>query len=874
MSWQYTPYVLPPLLASALMVVLWAYASQHRYTVGAVSFRALVLFVSVWTLASALQIGSVSLADQFFWVKVGYLGVAGVPVCTLAFVMQYFTWENRPTRREWGLLAIVPVITLILLWTDIGHGLMVRSVTPDTASAYPAIHIIYGPWLWVHLGYSNLLLLAAAALVVRAMLTTHAAHRAQGILFLSALLLPWAANVLFVIERRAIMGLDLTPFAFSLSGLTLAWGLQRYGFLDLAPLAREMVVERMADALVVLDLWGRILDMNAAALRLWSRPLASCLGRPFSSLLTVGPALEWGIAELQPAREEITMGPDSSPHTYEVRLMPLRDAHDRPVGSTVVVSDITVRRHAEIQIRENLALFTTLIDSLRMAVMAEGPDGRVVHVNRLMASMFGLKDLPEALVGRAVSSLVQQIRAQVADPVRMDRVVLEPAARGESVLNAEIAMRDGRICECDCVPIRDGASVSDGDGRHARLWICRDVTQRVQFETRLRHTHKMEAIGQLAGGIAHEFNNLLTVINGYAQYMETRLDPDDPLYADAETIVRAGMRAAELTGQMLAFSRRQNLNIRVIDLNAVLEGLGRMLCRVIGEQVTVELDLAPDLDLVEADSGYIEQVVMNLATNARDAMPTGGTLTISTGNMDLGQPLSLGTAVVPAGRYAMLKVADTGHGMTEEVRRHLFEPFFTTKAPGKGTGLGLAMIHGIVEQLGGQIAVDSAVGMGTTITIYLPRAHDGTDGLPGYGRLAAAADAVPAPIAVSRGNETILLVEDQDDVRQALQDMLMRLGYGVVAASGGLDALEHLRQDAAAADMVLTDVVMPGMSGRELGDILGRTHPQLPVLYMSGHPDDVLGDYGALSLGERLISKPISVADLAVRLRRALEPPA
>ncbi len=370
--------------------------------------------------------------------------------------------------------------------------------------------------------------------------------------------------------------------------------------------------------------------------------------------------------------------------------------------------------------------------------------------------------------------------------------MLEPAGRGEAVLNAEIPLLDGHICECDCVPIHGGAHADD-DVPRGRLWICRDITERVQFEARLRHTHKMEAIGQLAGGIAHEFTNLLTVINGYAQYMETQLSPGDSLYADAETIVRAGTRAAELTGQMLAFSRRQSLDIHIIDLNQVLEGLARMLRRVIGEQIEVRLDLAPDLALVEADSGYVEQAVMNLATNARDAMPTGGTLSIATHNLDLVEPLPIGTAVVPGGRYVVLQVADTGHGMSAEVRRHLFEPFFTTKAPGKGTGLGLAMIHGIVEQLGGQIGVDSAVDAGTTITIYLPRAH------------AVPPPEVPhpAPAAAPQGHETILLVEDQDDVRQALRDMLARLGYGVVAASGGREALDCLRHNPPAIDLVL-----------------------------------------------------------------------
>jgi PAS domain S-box-containing protein len=632
---------------------------------------------------------------------------------------------------------------------------------------------------------------------------------------------------------------------------------QRYGLLDLAPLAREVVVERMADALIVLDAQGRVLDMNAAALRYFGRLRPQVLGLPFFSLLDLSPTLRQACEPMQPAQGEITVGAGVEQRSYELRVMPLLDSRQRPAGSTVVMADITVRRRAEMQIRENLVLFTTLIDNLRMGILAEGPDGRVVHLNQLMAARLSADEDPSALLGRPVAAFWGELREQMADPEQFARAVLDPVARGQTVLGAEVRLLDGRICECDSVPTQgDGSAVG-------RLWICRDVTERIQFEARLRHTHKMEAIGQLAGGIAHEFNNLLTVINGYSQYMQTQLDPRDALYADAETIVRAGLRAAELTGQMLAFSRRQRLDVRVIDLNEVLAEVGRMLRRVIGEQVEVALDLAPDLGAVEADSGYIEQVVMNLATNARDAMPTGGTLTISTRNLDLKEPLPTGTTVVPAGRHVVLQVRDTGQGMDQEPLRHMFEPFFTTKAPGKGTGLGLAMIHGIVEQLGGQIAIESAAHAGTAITIYLPRsAAQAPPADSGYPQL-------PPP----RGHETILLVEDQDDVRAALHDMLVRLGYRVIVESGGRGALSLLRADGRAADLVLTDVVMPGMSGRQLGDALGELCPHLPVLYMSGHPDDVLSDYDALSLGDRLMAKPLSINELARRLRQEFGAP-
>lgn len=393
-----------------------------------------------------------------------------------------------------------------------------------------------------------------------------------------------------------------------------------------------------------------------------------------------------------------------------------------------------------------------------------------------------------------------------------------------------------------------------------------DTTRSRALEEQLRQAQKMEAVGQLAGGIAHDFNNLLTVIEGYSAFVLDELGDDDSIRGDIEEIREAGARAATLTQQLLAFSRRQLVEPEIIDLNAVLQGMANMLGRLIGEDITVEMRLVDDLYTVLADRGQIEEVVVNLAVNARDAMPGGGRLTIETANVTLDASRVRSFADARPGPYAMLSVRDTGIGMSREVQAHLFEPFFTTKPRGKGTGLGLAQIYGIVRGSGGLIEVESATGQGSTFRVFLPLAEEGPP---------SREEAPDVPLAEIRGgSETVLVVEDQERVRGVATRMLRSLGYTALEASDGYEALRLFRDAKhSRIDLVLTDVVMPGVSGRELVDALRRIRPNVRVVYMSGHTEDAIHDRGALHADVRLVRKPFSLQNLGEVVRAALDAP-
>ncbi|HLH19186.1 MAG TPA: ATP-binding protein [Bryobacteraceae bacterium] len=397
-------------------------------------------------------------------------------------------------------------------------------------------------------------------------------------------------------------------------------------------------------------------------------------------------------------------------------------------------------------------------------------------------------------------------------------------------------------------------------GRKARLAVLLDITGRRYLEEQLRQAQKMEAVGMLAGGVAHDFNNLLTIITGYSQLILNNLDSRDPNRHSVEQIMKAGERAAALTKQLLAFSRRQVLQPRVLDLNKLVSSLSSMLQRLIGEDIDLRLVLPPDLGRVNADPGQIEQVLMNLVVNARDAMPKGGVLTVETSNVNLDTNYAKAHLAVRSGPYVMVAVSDTGYGMDEATKARLFEPFFTTKGTGKGTGLGLSTVFGIVKQSGGSVEVYSEPGRGTSVKVYLPRIDQ-----PVTVEKREAARKAP------RGTETVLLVEDDEMVRSLVRETLERDGYKILDAAGPLEAKRISEQHKEPIQLLITDVVMPKISGRDLARQLTERRPGMKVLYMSGYTDNAVVNSGILRKEVAFLQKPFTPNALTEKVREVLE---
>ncbi len=529
------------------------------------------------------------------------------------------------------------------------------------------------------------------------------------------------------------------------------------------------------------------------------------------------------------------------------------DFTGRP-AEAVLVHDVTDRLRAESALRDSEERYRDFFEDDLTADFISTADGRIVDCNPAFVRMFGFASRDEALAAPAAGLYPDRAnREQLLDQVRA---------------SGSLEYYEHELRRCDGEPVHVVENViglfgSDGEFEGLKGYMF-DVTPRKQLEEQLRRAQKMEAVGRLAGGVAHDFNNILMTIMGSAELLLFDTDDDDPRVQVIEEIRRGAERAAALTRQLLAFSRRQVLQPKVLDLNEVLQDLEVMLARLIGEHIELRVKAAPKLGAVLADPGQMEQVIVNLVVNGRDAMPDGGQLTLETANIDLDEEFARRHVDVSPGPHVVLTVSDTGSGMDEEVQSHLFEPFFTTKDRRGGTGLGLSTVYGIVRQSGGAIWVSSEVGVGTTFTIYLPR-HAAAAG----GDAAPIAGSVPAE---SRGGrETVLVVEDDPGVRDVTRRMLERFGYAVLEAPSVEDAMLVARSHRGPIPLLLTDVVMPGLSGPELATLLLQVRPEMRVLYMSGYTDDAIVRHGVLDEGVAFIEKPFTPEQLALMVRKVLD---
>jgi PAS domain S-box-containing protein len=510
------------------------------------------------------------------------------------------------------------------------------------------------------------------------------------------------------------------------------------------------------------------------------------------------------------------------------------------------------RAAAEAALRTNEQRFRALVEHSWDAIALFGPDGAILYGSPATTRILGY-DLSEFVGRNALEMIHDDDRDTVVG--RLTEAMANPGGRVD--VAARVRHKDGswRYLEGVLTNLLDDPSVG------AIVNNYRDATERRNLEQQVIQAQKMEAVGRLAGGVAHDFNNILTAIGGYTDLLLADLPLDDPRREDVDEIHRAADRAAALTQQLLAFSRRQVLQPKVIDLNALVSNVEKLLRRLLGEDVLLATALAGDVGRVRADPGQLEQVIVNLAVNARDAMPTGGRLTLETSNVDLDAAYAAEHRSVVPGPYVVIAVSDTGTGMSADVQSHMFEPFFTTKEVGKGTGLGLATAYGIVKQSGGSIWVYSELGHGTTIKVYLPRVDEPAEPL---------GSSAPVDATSLRGTETILLVEDEPSVRAVARQILARQGYVILEAPDGQTALAMVDGGGPSVDLVLTDVVMPGLSGRGLADQLATRCPGLRVLFMSGYTDDAIVRHGMLEPGLAYLQKPFRPDALVRKVREVL----
>ncbi len=544
---------------------------------------------------------------------------------------------------------------------------------------------------------------------------------------------------------------------------------------------------------------------------------------------------------------------DGTRKFFEARLLPLRDDQH-----LVIIRNVSERVQSSLKLEHTISLLRSTIEATADGILVVDDDGAIVTFNQKFIELWGVPD--EILELRDDNKALEFAIGQLEDPGQFMSKVRELYSQPEAESHDELQFKDGRVFERYSCPHRLGGDT------FGRVWSFRDVTERrraeealLEREEQLRHVQKMDAVGKLAGGIAHDFNNLLTVIVGYAEMALLRLGDDkkNPVRGHVEEIRKTGKRAAALTRQLLVFSRKQVMAPKVLDLNAVVSNMDKMLRRLIGEHIELTFEPGKDLGCIQADPNQLEQVILNLVVNARDAMEDGGRLIIRTGAAALDEDHASRTPGVEPGDYVELNVTDTGCGMDAATLDHIFEPFFTTKEEKKGTGLGLSTVYGIVRGSGGHIVAESRMEEGTTFRVYFPRVE-------------AAADPEARSIMFSlKGTETILLVEDEFRVRKLVKEILANAGYTVLEAGNGNEALEVSRNHRGRIHLMLTDVIMPHLNGPALAAQLEPERPDMKVLFMSGYTD------GAIETGvdpdSGFIQKPFTPSEIALRVREALD---
>ena len=628
------------------------------------------------------------------------------------------------------------------------------------------------------------------------------------------------------------------------------------------------LAEAARDLIFIVAPSGRVEYVNEAGAARLGRSPAEVVGRQLDELFPgesgarARASIEAALAAAEPRYEELPLsilGEEAWLGVWLARL----DKETLDAGAVMgVARDITRQMRAQEALRASEERYRQQVERAPEGIFIQA-DGRFRSANPATAAMLGAAS-PAALVGKPLLDVVHP-GARPAVEAAMAQVL---AGERLAPMESRFVRLDGSVLEVELAAI----PFDDAGGASVQVFV-RDVSERKQLEAQLRQAQKMEAVGQLAGGIAHDFNNLIGVITGYGDLLARELPADHPGARRLAQIRQAADRAAALTRQLLAFSRRQVLEPKTLDLNALVKEMTAMLQRVIGEDVELARVLDPGLGRVRADRGQVEQMVLNLVVNSRDAMPRGGGLVISTRDVDLDDAFAAAHPGSRPGPHVRLSVTDTGHGMDEETMRHIFEPFFTTKPVGKGTGLGLATVYGIVKQSGGYVGVTSAPGQGAIFEVYLPRIAAETQEQGAARPEAAASPALPPPAGEPVNPRTILLIEDEKALNAIIREILEEAGYGLLACGDPEEALAALASGDHAIDLVLTDVVMPSMDGPALVERIRARQPHVEVLYMSGYSDEALGSRGSLAPGTHLIAKPFTADELLRRVRGLLSGP-
>ena len=846
---------LPQLLAGLASVCVGAYVWRRRTTHGARTLLVLMMAAAEWSLLSALHKAMPDLAAKLLVAKFQYLGIVTVPPALLVFVLQYCGEDRWVKGRYLWWLFLIPALTSLLVWSNEFHGLIWKSVVLNADAPSPIAVYHYASFFWVWVVYSYGLLLISSLFLVRAWRTSERFYRMQVNMMLVGIAAPWVSNAVYLFQISPWPLIDMTPISFAATSVFLGVGMFWGRILDVVPVAHNTVLKNMTDAVVVLDRHHRIANLNTAARHLLGLDNFHVIGWTASEAFTHVPVLmSYVLHETVEIQTEISFGYEGTPRHFDLHVSLIQDRRGRPLGRLMTLHDVTKRKDAEEALRTSEYRYRTLTESIPLAIFQTDRKGRLTFANQAALDLFGFKS-GEAKKDLDVFSLIA------------------PEDRDRALANFGRRLGGGNIGEEEYTVIKR-------DGTHLPVLLYADVLfqneategfqgflidqserkraeeEKRKIEARLLHAQKMEAIGTLAGGVAHDFNNLLMAIQGRTSLFALEGNDRSSFSEHLKEIEACVRRGANLTKQLLGFARSGKYEVKPWNINHILLESSKLFGRT-RKEISIQTKLEKSLWTAEVDRGQLEQTFLNLFVNAWHAMPSGGKLFLETENVTLKEALT-GHRRLANGRYVKIKVMDTGIGMSKEVQSRIFDPFFTTREFGDGTGMGLASAYGILRNHGGHIEVESTPGQGAAFTLYLP-ASEGE-----------AVKETEILREVQPGNGTILVADDEHMVAEVARDMLKAVGYHVLTAGSGREAIDAYRENENIIDLVVLDLIMPGMGGREVYDQLRAINPDIRVLLSSGY--SLEGE--AASILKRgcqgFIQKPFNIAELSRKVKTLL----
>ena len=845
MHWMVHPYTISLVAASVISLALAGSAWKTATAINTRSFTILMLAVSLWSTMHIFELAAFSLPGKIFWANMQFFCIVTVPLALLGVVIRYTRRDHLITPFRVALILSVPLLIVALVWTNDLHGWVFTGAEIVHVPPFDLLYRHFGPGFWIHTGYCYLIMMVGTLLLVRSMITTPSRYKGQVVSLLVGISVPWVGNVMYIFGMPLFSDFDMTPVVFTISGIAFGWSVFRYRLLDVVPIAYDVMLSNMQDAVFVFDRHQRVLDLNPAAVRLTGQNRKNILSLTAGRLIPGWSDLVEDI-EKGGQRQQVCLRNGKQDRYFDLVGTPLKHA-EYLFGYLVVLRDISEYRNTQLALADSEQQFKSLSENAPIVICTLDPQGVFTYVNPEWENILGHPR--EYVTGRHYSEFVLPYHLDnytgAFRKVRDDRKVL-------SGFPIKLLHSDGsrRFFSVSASPNLDA------EGKiYNIICLLKDLTGERELQDQLFQSQKMEAIGTLAGGVAHDFNNLLMGIQANISLVRMETSQGKPCSERLDRIECQIQTGASLTHQLLGYARKGKYRPTLLCLNQLVQETMSAFGRT-RKQLILDFDLFEDLPRIHADRGQMELVLLNLLVNASDAMPDGGILTVKT-DLHTISPGIKPTLDLSPGNYVHLQVIDTGTGMDEKTLERVFEPFFTTKEMGRGTGLGLASVYGVVKNHQGAITVSSQPGQGTTFHLYFEAALDACPA-PGY------------PQCLHTGKGRILLVDDELEILRAGVALMEGLGYSVTAIDNGPDALDHLSNNPNSFDLVILDMIMPGMGGRELYGHVRRLFPDTPVLLSTGF-SDAAGTTDILSHRRSdIICKPYTAEALSQKISKMI----